>query len=199
MGSQKDAAKAPVPKSVADYAVLPLTLPTPPSFSRTTMHYLYLRPHSPKSADEDEHERADARRKIFIANVPIDSTEERFRDIFHEQLGGSMGGRVERVEFEEERAEAPPLSAKPPQGVQSGNRKRKRGVEELEETLRGDDVALPKVWDQCLRKSGSSAVMVFVDRASADMAMKSVRKAIKSGKEVKWKGSRLGLDRTSTL
>ena len=67
-----------------------------------------------------------------------------------------------------------------------GKRKRRedREVAELEEDLR-----LPATWEQRLRKSGSSAVAVFVDAASMQKAFKECRRVVKGRVRVEWKSA----------
>ena len=46
---------------------------------------------------------------------------------------------------------------------------------------------LPRTWDRELCKSGSGAVVVFVDVASAELALRTVRKIRREGRQVGWK------------
>ncbi|CUS15185.1 unnamed protein product [Tuber aestivum] len=112
----------------------------------TATHFLYFRKHSAKQLAPHDP------RSLFAVNVPIDSTTTHFRALFT-KIGG---GRVERVIFEEGG------------GARCGHGKRKRASED--EEVGGD------VWDRPLRKSGSTAVVVFVDKPSRDMAIKAAGK-----------------------
>ncbi|KAL2351192.1 ribosomal RNA-processing protein 7-domain-containing protein [Cryomyces antarcticus] len=164
-----------VPLKVADYTVLPLAVPPLPTYPKQTIHYLYLRQHNPKVAD------ADTPRSLFLVNVPIDTTEAHIRSLFADQLGGA---RVEYAEFEGARSSRKTTAPVAP-SVPAKGRKRKRGQDGVGEDE--EDVAkLPETWDRELRRSGSTAVVVFVDRASAEMALKEARRAAKGGKEVVW-------------
>ncbi|KAK5154343.1 hypothetical protein LTR04_006057 [Oleoguttula sp. CCFEE 6159] len=164
-----------VPLKVADYTVLPLAVPPLPTYPKQTIHYLYLRQHNPKVAD------ADTPRSLFLVNVPIDTTEAHIRSLFADQLGGA---RVEYAEFEGARSSRKTTAPVAP-SVPAKGRKRKRGQDGVGEDE--EDVAkLPETWDRELRRSGSTAVVVFVDRASAEMALKETRRAAKGGKEVVW-------------
>ncbi|OCK85527.1 hypothetical protein K432DRAFT_342902 [Lepidopterella palustris CBS 459.81] len=174
---------APTPQKVADYIILPLTLPSLPSLQTIAKHYLYIRPHAPKLPDPD------SERSLFIANVPIDATEEGFRKLFAEQFDG---GRVERVEFEASVPQYPTTrKRKEGSGGQNGVRGKKRKRDDAEVVAEGviedEETRLPRVWGREVRESGSSAVVVFVDRASARGVMKEIEKAVKKGREIKWK------------
>jgi len=88
-----------------------------------------------------------------VVNVPVDAQAAHLRALFT-AIGS---GRVEKVIFE---------------GETSSNTcaigKRKRGGE-------NEDEDGGKVWDRQLRQSGSTAVVVFVDKSSRDMAIKAAR------------------------
>lgn len=166
---------------VNEFTVLPLIIPSTPSFPQQTTHYLYVRANAPRVPTED------TPREVFLVNVPADATELHVRNLFAEQLSG---GRVESVAFEGARVGKGIIaSVAAVQG--NSNKKRKRG-EADEEEKRADTPGqqqigqLPKVWDRDLQRSGSTAVVTFVDRPSADLALKQVRRAIKTGHEVVW-------------
>ncbi|KAJ9625716.1 hypothetical protein H2203_004477 [Taxawa tesnikishii (nom. ined.)] len=158
-----------IPLTVQEYTVLPLTIAPVPSFPKPTIHYLYLRHNAPKVPTPTTD------RELFVVNVPIDATETHFRSLFADHLGGV---RVERVDFEGARVGRKTTA---PVAPQKAGRKRKRGAD-------GDDaeVGLPDVWDREARRSGSTAVVTLVDRASAEVAMKEARRAAKSRTEVPW-------------
>lgn len=165
--------KTKVPTSIGEYTVLPLEIPPLPSFPKPTKHYLYLRANAPKVPT------ADTPRGLFLVNVPIDSTEAHLRSLFADQLGGA---RVEKVEFEGTRvgkgitAQVAPVKAK--------SKKRKRGSEEAEAP---EEIGLlPETWDRDLHRSGSTAVVTFVDQASKDVALKETRRAVKARREIVW-------------
>ncbi|ERT02276.1 ribosomal rRNA-processing protein 7 [Sporothrix schenckii 1099-18] len=90
---------ASIPKSFGDYAVLPVQLPQLPSLAHLppATHFLYVRRNAPKIATADDE------RSLFVANVPVDSTEEHFRALFALLVGP---GRFESISFEEERRRA---------------------------------------------------------------------------------------------
>lgn len=170
-----------VPASVSDFSILPLQIPPQPSFPTSTTHYLYLRAHAPKAPT------ATTNRELFLVNVPVDATESKIFNLFAEQLGGL---RVEAVAFESARV-GKGISA-PVAPAQKGT-KRKRGQEDgpVTEEEGGDaQVAqLPEVWDRRLHRSGSTAVVTFVDRPSAEAALRHVRKAIRAKRPIAWRDS----------
>lgn len=177
-----------VPASVNEYTVLALSFPasTIASFAKSTKHYLYLRQNAPKIPT------LDTPRELFLVNLPIDATEPHIRSLFANKLGGA---RVEKVEFEGART-GRKLTA--PVAPKAG-RKRKRT------TAGEEDVALPETWDREIRRGGATAVATFVDVASAEVALKDAKRAMKSGREVIWgdgledKLPPLGSTSTSTL
>jgi ribosomal RNA-processing protein 7 len=57
--------------------------------------------------------------------------------------------------------------------VGKASKKRKRVSEGTEQS---DSVELPQIWDRELRRSGSTAVVIFVDAKSAGSALKAIRK-----------------------
>lgn len=95
---------ASIPKTLGDYAVLPVQLPQLPSLAHlpAATHFLYARRNAPKIATADDE------RSMFLANVPVDGTEEHFRALFASLVGP---GRFESISFEEERRRA--AKAKP--------------------------------------------------------------------------------------
>lgn len=65
------------------------------------------------------------------------------------------------------------------------SKKRKRGssrgvIEDIE------GASLPSVWDRELQTNGLTAVVLFVDRASMDAALKSVKSTRKESREPVW-------------
>lgn len=166
--------KTQVATQVQDFHVLPVRFAALPSFPRETTHYLYVRANAPRVPGED------TPRELFLANVPIDATEEHIKDIFVDQLSG---GRIEAVDFEDSRIgkgiKAPPDSRK--------TNKRKRGIENTAGIGESEEVGLlPSVWDRTLHRSGSTAIVRFVDRASAELSLREVRRAAKARKRVSW-------------
>lgn len=176
---------------VNDFLVLPLILPARPSFPQKTTHYLYLRAHSPKVPTPD------TPRQVFLVNVPIDATERNIRRLFADQLGGS---RVEEVAFEGARVVGKGISA-PVAPVQQGKKRKRSGEDNSAEEQTPAEVGqLPEVWNREIHRSGGTAVVTFVDKASAEQALKEARRAIKAKREIIWtEGSKeeapLGVER----
>ncbi|CAK7245932.1 MAG: hypothetical protein STHCBS139747_007537 [Sporothrix thermara] len=194
-----------IPKSLGDYAVLPIQLPQPQSIAHLSpaTHFLYVRRNAPKIATADDE------RSLFIANVPVDGTEEHFRALFASLVGP---GRFESISFEEERrrqrkkagglgvnsdddseSDFEDLDAVMPRqaaslaDLQSRKRKRERGErDELEEGRRiainalRQQSQLPASWPQMLHRSGSTAVALFADAKSVDVVLKTVAKLHKA-------------------
>ncbi|OCT49517.1 ribosomal small subunit assembly protein [Cladophialophora carrionii] len=158
------------PQELGGFVVLPLRLPKTDAFPRETTHYLYLKPHDPKIPEEE------APRSLFLVNIPISTTAPLLKDLFTSKL---EGGRVERVHFSDtattEKSHAP--------AARSRKRKRKT-VEELEAGL--DTHSLPKVFDTEIHESGATAVVIFVDRPSMELSLKSARRAAKRGTPILW-------------
>ncbi|KAK5113953.1 hypothetical protein LTR62_003076 [Meristemomyces frigidus] len=167
--------KSSIPATINDFAVLPVQLPPIPSYPVETTHYLYLRLNAPKLPTED------TPRELFLVNLPIDATSVHIRTLFAQQLGGP---RVEKVEFEGTRI-SKGITAP---ATQSRNKKRKRSsTQEDGEAALGEEVGqLPELWDRGLHRSGGTAVVTFVDKASADLAMREAKRAIKEKRKTVW-------------
>ena len=170
------ATKSKVATTVNDFTVLPLHLPAQPSFPKETTHYLYLRANAPKVPT------AETPREVFLVNVPIDATETHVRSLFADQLGGA---RVEHVAFE---------GARVGKGISApvapvNRKKRKRGIEGAPHGENGGEEVgrLPGVWNREMHRSGGTALVTFVDAASAQLALKETRRAVKSGREIVWR------------
>jgi ribosomal RNA-processing protein 7 len=96
-------------------------------------------------------------------------------------------GRFESIAFENERLGVVALTgagtAVNEAVEKSGNKKRKRGGENRVGKAIGH---LPKVWDRDLHHSGSTAIVLMVDKNSAEAALKAVCKLHKSGAYPVW-------------
>lgn len=156
--------------SVNDFTVLTLQIPALPSYPKDTTHFVYIRPNAPRIPTED------TPRELFLVDLPIDTTEIHLRGLFAEQVGGV---RVERVSFEGSRVRPESTAA---EGGKPG-KKRKRNEED------GEEGELPETWDRELHRSGGTAVVTFVDQASADTAMKDAKRASKQKRELVWNQS----------
>ena len=175
------------PREVSGFVALPLTIESPARVVPTATHYLYLRPHDPKVADED------APRSLFLVNIPVTTTEAHLKQLFATQLGA---GRVERVHFSEDA----PGRASVAVGKTTKGKKRKRATaEEAEAGL--DAYNLPKVSDGQVHTSGATAIVVFLDRPSMELTLKAARKAAKAERTIVWgegidnKLPKVGLDK----
>jgi ribosomal RNA-processing protein 7 len=190
--------KPKIPQTIADLLVLPLSLPLQKALPNpTATHYLYLRPDAPKTPNPD------TPRSLFLANVPVDADETNLRSLFKDLCGAI----VERVDFEVDDGQRENVLVslgigsdtaagkagssvvalgEPTGGGVLGKRKRREDKEmvELEEDLR-----LPATWGQWLRKSGSGAVVVFVDAASMQRAFRECRRVVREGGAVEWNGA----------
>ncbi|EUC27808.1 hypothetical protein COCCADRAFT_110749, partial [Bipolaris zeicola 26-R-13] len=182
MSPQPTKTAKPPPKTVADFTVLPLTLPPLPGLPdqcSVAKHYIYIKPHTPSVPT------ASSDRSLFIANLPPDASETSLRTLFSSQLGGSM---IERVDFDAS-VPAEPLhkrwksEAGGTAAVQG--KKRKRGVDDKEIVAEGvvedAESALPPLWSSGIRRSGSAGVVVFVDGKSARGAVRGVQRVVKEG------------------
>jgi ribosomal RNA-processing protein 7 len=149
-------------RNIGDYLTLPLKLPSLPAFPCPATHYLYVRKHTSKKPTP-----ADSR-TLFLVNIPIDATEAHFRAVFASLIGV---GKVESVNFEGTRSASKPAVA-PVVPEKSKKRKRAGGISTSLEAAS----ELPAVWDRDVRKSGSTATLVFVDEPSAVAALKAVRR-----------------------
>ncbi|KAK6441250.1 hypothetical protein LTR95_002515 [Oleoguttula sp. CCFEE 5521] len=158
--------------SVNDFTVLPLRIPGLPSYPKDTTHYLYLRANAPKAPT------ADTSREVFLVNVPMDTTDVHLRSLFADQLGGA---RVESVAFEGARV-GKGITAP----VAPARKKRKRGQEDGEAAAPAEVGLLPEVWDRDTHCSGGTAIVTFVDKPSAELALREARRAVKSGRTATW-------------
>jgi len=168
-----------IPTAIASYHILPLSLLPLPALPQPATHYLYLAPHVPKIPT------ASAVRSLFVVNVPFDATIAHIKHLFSIQLGLSHG-RIEDVQFASEKRPVlghEPLA--PPALMEKRGKKRKRlshvgPIEELE------GAGLPPCWDRDLELNGGTAVIIFVDRASMDAALKAVKKVQKNSISIIW-------------
>lgn len=161
-----------------EFSTLPVSIPPLPSYPVQATHYVYLRRNAPKIATADDS------RSVYLANVPVDSTDAHFRAIFSSLVGA---GRFESITFEKDK-KAAKISHEPAQAerLAKHHKKRKREDEELQNQK--DEVAaeLPDTWTRELHRSGSSAVALLADEKSVDLVLKAVKKLKKSKKYPVW-------------
>ena len=167
------------PLQIAGYNILPLSLP-PLSSLRTATHYLYLVPHQPKLPTPT------ASRSLFLVNVPFDATEAHIKHLLSAQIG-LPAGRIEDVQFEGQSRKGSSaheaLSTEHKQDQKSKKRKRGSDGGSLGDV---EGVALPSTWDRDLQTDGLTAVVLFVDRASVEAALKAVKAIRKERIEPVW-------------
>ena len=169
-----------IPLQIADYAILPLSLPPLPSFPQAATHYLYLALHQPKIPTPT------ASRSLFLVNVPLDSTELHIKHLLSAQIE-LPAGRIEDVQFEGQRRKGSGVNETSATKVTQNrkSKKRKRGSSKgVIESIEG--ASLPSVWDRELQTNGLTAVVLFVDRASMDAALKAVKSTRKESREPVW-------------
>ena len=196
---------ATIPKTVGEFSVLPVRLPQLPSLTLPTpaTHYIYVRRNAPKIATEDDD------RSLFLSNVPVDATEDLFRELFSLLVGA---GRFESVTFEETRRQrrefgsddedgseddsgseldVMPRHAANLKSLESRKRKRQaggtgRGAEDDAKRTSNSlaqqrrQAKLPATWPRTLRQSGSTAVALLADAKSVEIVFKAIAKVHKS-------------------
>ncbi|KAL9101274.1 MAG: hypothetical protein Q9163_003446 [Psora crenata] len=163
-----------IPREIAGYTVLLLALPPLPSFPTPANHFLYVTRHQPKTPTPT------ASRSLFLVNIPFDATEAHIKYLFTTQLQ-LPAGRIEDIQFEGQRRKA---GAKKEQ-MPSKSKKRKRGSDDIViENIQG--AALPPTWDRELQYKGLTAVIMFVDRASTETALKAAKLARAQGRKPTW-------------
>ena len=161
-----------IPREVSGFVAFTVTFPATKVYPTKTKHYIYIKPHNPKIPDED------APRSLFLANIPVTTSELHLKHLFATQLSS---GRVERVDFSDEKAKS--FQVVSTRG-QTGKKRKRVTAEELEGSL--ESHTLPETWQSTLHTSGSHAVIVFLDRPSMEASLKAVKKATKLGTEVIW-------------
>ncbi|KAF2758623.1 hypothetical protein EJ05DRAFT_500142 [Pseudovirgaria hyperparasitica] len=173
--------------TAGDFAILPLTILPHPAFPKSATHYLYVRPNAPRNPTPEEEQLQ--KRQLFLANIPIDSGLTSIRTLFKTLVGEA--GRVADVSFGNDRKMVRESEMADDNGeAVRGGTKVKRSIAELKVMLE-QDADLPQVWDTQVHTSGSSAVVLFVDSKSADIAMKAIKKRAKKGEEILWQGEDL--------
>lgn len=169
-----------IPLEIAGYTIFLLSLPPLPSFPEAATHYLYLAPHQPRIPTPT------ASRSLFLVNIPFDSTEIHIKHLFSTQIG-LPAGRIENVQFEGQRRKGggthEPPSSEASQDTKSKKRKRGKSGGMLEGI---EGTVLPSVWDRDLQTNGLTAVVLFVDRASMEAALKAVKVIRKERREPVW-------------
>ncbi|TPX13252.1 uncharacterized protein E0L32_006225 [Thyridium curvatum] len=171
---------APIPKSIGDFVVLPLSIPALPSYPKAVIHHIYVRKNAPKNPTPDDE------RSLFVTNVPIDSTEAHLRALFVSLVGA---GRFESIAFEDEKtgaAQTPAIQPGQAARLSALSKKRKRDEAEEEEAQEEEAARLLETWSRPLRRSGSTAVALMADEKSADLVLKAITKLHKTKKYPVW-------------
>lgn len=169
---------APMPKTIGEFSVLPVSIPALPSFQHDATHHLYVRRHEPKIPSLDDE------RSLFVTNVPVDSTEPHFRAITSALVGP---GKFESIQFESDKKSSVVSleSAQAAKLAGVASRKRKRGDDDSEDEE--EEVArLPTAWTRKLQRSGSTAVIVLADEKSVELVLKAIAKVHKTKKYPVW-------------
>ncbi|KAK1530670.1 MOSC domain-containing protein [Colletotrichum costaricense] len=160
------------------FLLLPVKLPALPSCPITALHEIRVRRNAPRIPTEIDD------RSLFLKNVPVDSTEAHFRQVFSALVGP---GRFESIAFEDDRKNAAAVDPVNAAKIMGLGKKRKRGEQEAEDRAREEEIArLPETWTRRLRKSGSSAIALFADEKSVELVLKAIRKANKTTKFPVW-------------
>jgi len=174
---------SPIPPTLGEFSVLPIAIPPLPSFPRAVTHYIYVRRNAPKVPTADDS------RRLFLTNVPVDSTELHLRSLFASLVGA---GRFESATFGDQRKDSEsPVDAAPLAAARllaaHGNKKRKReDVEAAERAKEEKAAALPKTWSRALHPTGSTAVVQLADNKSVEQVFKAIAKLHKSKKYPSW-------------
>lgn len=158
-------------REVAGFIALPMSL-NATVYPHNSKHYVYIKQHEPRIADEN------ASRSLFLVNIPVSTSEIHIRHLFATQLSA---GRVERVEFAED---APKQSNALVASVRSSKKRKRMTAEEMEAGL--DTFTFPETLPGQIHSSGSTAVVVFVDKPSMDMSLKAAKRAIKQRMDLVW-------------
>jgi hypothetical protein len=170
------------------YITFPISLPRQISFDEEATHYVYMRPHEPRIPDATTH------RSLFLVNVPFDADEENIKSLLSTSLALPIG-RIESVHFDDDSAPRPHQADETALAVQQTEtgrkgKKRKRGSNRSGPLdLNESTLALPRTWPLPLHRGGTSAIAIFVDRASLDAVLKAARKVAKQGRSLGWPGA----------
>lgn len=161
-----------IPPKIGNFVTLPISLPAVPTFPAPATHYLYV------AADEPQVPTATTSRSLFLSNIPADSTEHHLKLLFSTQLR-LPAGRIELVRFPHHAAVAHRQNEYPPPKASQLSKKRKRNTQTPTERL-NNAPSLPPTWDRLLHKTGSIAIVVFVDRASMESALRVAKNVLRS-------------------
>ena len=171
-----------IPSTISSYCIFPIVLPALASNPVPATHFLYIKPDEPKVPIYTTN------RSLFLVNVPSDATALHLRHLFSKQLS-LPSGRIESVEFEGKR----PSSSRPEHefprelSLELANRVKKRKREaEMKDSKLLEEAKFPATRDRESHQSGSTAVVVFVDRASMEATIKAIKLHRKEKRRVTW-------------
>ncbi|KAG6009040.1 hypothetical protein E4U21_003371 [Claviceps maximensis] len=167
-----------VTMSSDDFAILPIRMPSMPSFPHSAIHEVRVRQNAPKIPTPNDS------RSLFLKNIPIDSTEPHFRAVFTSLVGA---GRFETVTFDDETKPVHLVDPAQATKVQGFAKKRKMLDVEAEERQREvEESQLPQIWTRQLHRSSSTAVVLLADEKSVQLVLKAITKVHKSKKYPVW-------------
>jgi len=176
-----------VPHQVADFVALPVVLQSKDS-AKDTRHYIYVKAYEPKIPDEE------SSRALFVVNIPVTATEAQLRHLFTTQLAA---GHIQHVHFADQDgiksgssslliATTKSTSVESSTSTTLGKRKRhaQPSSGEIAEKLEG--YRLPSTIPTAFHTTGSTAILIFLDRPSRDLTLRACRKAAKSKTSLIW-------------
>ncbi|KAF9220201.1 hypothetical protein BS17DRAFT_358592 [Gyrodon lividus] len=164
-----------LPKHLSGFTVIPV------SYSRST-HIIYARAHVSKTKNPT----FPAERTLFLVNVPVDATDREIslffkncgtvervvydRDVFDdEQLGGENSDSDDE---DEDEGTGSSMDVDPPENTEGQPRKRRKSRKDAKgKPVPPTVVPLPTVPLRTLRKTGSSAHIIFLDASSLEKAL----------------------------
>lgn len=220
VASASSSSSAMTSSTIAGFHILPLDLPST-SLEPSPIHYLYLRPHNVKpsttSAASSSSSQLPRGRTLFVANLPVDTTDRHWRALFEK------AGRIEDVRIKRGKAND--------QGAQEGAEESDDGSsdEEMEQdedrvdpsnallatkptrkSRKGkgaDKPTIPSVTplppldprkDQAFLQTGSTGHLVFLEEGSISKVLALCSEAASSSKPRRWLDpSRALLDKTA--
>ncbi|CAM1500992.1 Fc.00g101540.m01.CDS01 [Cosmosporella sp. VM-42] len=172
---------APTEDAGDQFAILPIKIPSTPSYPATAIHEVRIRRNAPKIPTVDDS------RSLFLKNIPADSTEPHFRAVFTELVGA---GRFETITFDDETRTALPVDPAQAIKLTALARKRKRRDLEAEEREQEEEAAqLPEIWSRRLQRSSSTAIVLLADEKSVQLVLKAIAKVQKTKKYPTWGGN----------
>ncbi|KAG5982781.1 hypothetical protein E4U55_001387 [Claviceps digitariae] len=160
------------------FAILPIRMPSMPSFPQSAIHEVCVRQNAPKIPTPNDS------RSLFLKNIPCDSTEPHFRAVFTSLVGA---GRFETIIFDDDAKPVLPVDPAQAIKVQGFAKKRKMQDVEAEEKQReAEESQLPQIWTRQLHRSSSTAIVLLADEKSVQLVLKAIAKVHKSKKYPVW-------------